>query len=212
MIKIFSYDGPLMRLLEKAFDLMLLHILFVICSIPIITIGASTTALISVSMKSIRGEEGYIFRTFFKEFKNNFKQSSCIWFIFVLIISWCLAFIIFSFNVGSESAKILELIEAAVLFIIIGAFKYVFAVQARFENDLFSTIKNSFFLSLRHFPTTFILIAMTVMPPVFTVYLTGISTVSACLIFIWLFFGTSLIAHADAYFLVKVFSIYEQEV
>lgn len=59
-MKIFAFDGPVYRGLEKLFNVMLLHILWVICSIPLITIGASTTALFAVMLKLVKGEEGYI--------------------------------------------------------------------------------------------------------------------------------------------------------
>ena len=74
-------DNVITRALSKICDMICLNVLWVICSIPIVTIGASTTALYTVMLKMVRNEEGYIFRGFFKAFKENFKQSTIIWLI-----------------------------------------------------------------------------------------------------------------------------------
>ena len=48
-MKFFNYDSPIMQFLTRLTDLFILNFLFLICSIPIITIGASATALYSVT-------------------------------------------------------------------------------------------------------------------------------------------------------------------
>ena len=54
MGKIFNYDSKFFAGMTKVSDTIIINILFVICSIPIVTIGASITALYSVSMKITR--------------------------------------------------------------------------------------------------------------------------------------------------------------
>ena len=70
-------DNPLMRFLSKVADVLTLNLLFLVCSIPIFTIGASTTALYYCFFKMKDNEEGYLFKKFFKSFKENFRQLSC---------------------------------------------------------------------------------------------------------------------------------------
>ena len=62
-----------MQILNKVADLMILNILTVFCCIPIITAGASMTAMHYVALKMARNEECYIARDFFKSFKLNFR-------------------------------------------------------------------------------------------------------------------------------------------
>ena len=57
-------DNIIVRILTKIFDLILLNILFIVCSLPVITIGASITALYTVLLKMTENEEGYILRGF----------------------------------------------------------------------------------------------------------------------------------------------------
>ena len=65
----------IIRILIRIFDLIVLNILWLVCSVPIVTIGASTTALYSVMLKVVAGEEGYIMKGFFKAFQVSFRQS-----------------------------------------------------------------------------------------------------------------------------------------
>ena len=68
MGRLFSLDSPLFSFLSKVADLILLNILVIICCIPVITVGASMTALHYVVLKMVRDEESYIVRSFFKSF------------------------------------------------------------------------------------------------------------------------------------------------
>ena len=74
-------DSPVMRFLSRLCDLIILNLLCIVCCIPIITAGASITALFSVTLKMVKGEESYIAKGFFKGFKDNFKQATIIWLI-----------------------------------------------------------------------------------------------------------------------------------
>lgn len=72
-------DSSIMVFLSRVFDLIILNILFLVCSIPVITIGASFTALYSVTLKMVRNKESYIVRGFLQAFTKNFLQSTCLW-------------------------------------------------------------------------------------------------------------------------------------
>ena len=57
MSSFFSMDSPVMRFLSRVCDLIILNLLAIVCSIPIVTIGASITAMFSVTLKMVKGEE-----------------------------------------------------------------------------------------------------------------------------------------------------------
>ena len=90
MSKLFRMDSPLMRFLTKIADLMVLNILFCVTSIPLITIGASWTALYSVTLKMVRDEEGSVSRSYFRSFRQNFRQATLLW-LGVLVVLALLA-------------------------------------------------------------------------------------------------------------------------
>ena len=76
MGRLLGLDSPPMKIMGKFADLICLNFLALFCCIPIITIGASMTALHYVALKIVRDEEAYITRSFFKSFKENFKQAT----------------------------------------------------------------------------------------------------------------------------------------
>ena len=86
MGRFFNLDSPVMVALTKMADLIIVNLLAFFCCLPIITVGASMTALHYVVLKVVRDEECYIVKSFFKSFKENFKQATVIWLIEVLLI------------------------------------------------------------------------------------------------------------------------------
>ena len=86
MKKFFSDSNPLIRGLTKLADLMWLNALFIVTSLPIITIGASTAALYYETMRIVAGEESYITKDYFRAFKENFKKATIIWLISALLL------------------------------------------------------------------------------------------------------------------------------
>ena len=85
MRALFDMDNAFFRGMSKVADLCILNVVFLICCIPVFTIGAATTALAYVTLKMKDGEEGYILKSFFRSFRQNFKQSTVIWLLMVLI-------------------------------------------------------------------------------------------------------------------------------
>ena len=85
MGRIFDMNNTFFRFMSKVADLCILNIICVICCIPVITAGASITAMYYVTLKMVRNEDAYIVRSFFKSFKQNFKQATIINLIMLLI-------------------------------------------------------------------------------------------------------------------------------
>ena len=81
MNRIFSYDSKFSRVVIKLCYACFLNLLWMLCSIPIITIGASTTALWYAGLKIIREQEYNAAGLFFRSFKQNFKQATVLWLI-----------------------------------------------------------------------------------------------------------------------------------
>jgi len=79
----FQLEGPIGRNLARIVDVLLLNLIFILFSLPVVTIGASLTALYTVSFKMARGEDPSVWRNFTKAFKKNLKQSSLVWFLLI---------------------------------------------------------------------------------------------------------------------------------
>lgn len=162
---IFNYDGPLVGFLERVGDIVFLNLIFLICCIPVFTIGAAITALSAITQKMVRKEEGYIIRGFFKAFKENFRQATLIW----LIILFAGIILLTDFYVLSrQGGSALFLAVLCLVFVagIIALFEFVFVfpLLARFDNTIRNTMKNALLLSVRYLPWTVLLTVIMLAP------------------------------------------------
>ena len=88
MGNLFNIDGKVYRFLETLANIMGVSLLWVLYSIPIFTIGASTTALYLTVHKVIRHNEGRVWQLFWGTFKSNFKQATVLWLFLLLVCAF----------------------------------------------------------------------------------------------------------------------------
>ena len=170
MKSLFDINSPLMQGLSKVADIIILNILFMICCVPIFTIGAALTALHTVTMKLVRDEEGGIVKEFFRAFASNFRQATVIHLFFLLIAGLVfvdLWFVLYSVESHGAMSYILFGVAAMLGVFSILMLMYVYPLLAKFENSIKRTLQLAFILSIRHLPTTILLVAITAIPIVF---------------------------------------------
>ena len=202
-------DSPLMLFLGKIADLMILNIIFVISCIPIITIGPALTALHYVTLKMSDNSDSHIVRSFFKSFRQNFRQALIIWLI-MLLFAWILWFDIS--NVWGSAGTINMLVQFFSIVALIGHIMellYVFPVLARFNNTVAGTFRSAFGLALSAFTRTFSMFMLIFACAALTFY--TVDTFKYCS-FLWLTLGFSSVAYANSFLLKKTFARYTQEV
>lgn len=194
-----------MQALGKMADLMWLNVLTLICCIPIITAGASLTAMNYMALKIVRDEECYITKGFFKSFKDNFKQATIIWLILLVVIVVLIGdFYVMSFA-EFEFGNIMRVAITLVAVFVVFEALYVFPVLAKFENTIWLTIKNSFLLSIMQFPKTILMIILYLLP----VVLLLVAYQVVPLVFL---FGLSAPAWASAHLYNKIFKRLEDRI
>lgn len=199
-------DNGVTRFLGKVADFMILNILWIVCSIPIITIGASTTAMYSVMLKLVKNEEGYIAKGFLKAFKDNLKQSTLIWLLYlifgiVIAVDFRLLGIM---NPSIRTVIQVFLIFMSILLISMGI--YGFALQARYENTVKNTLKNALILTVAKMPYTLLMLVITVAPVILT-FLTVRTLLFGSLL--WMLLGVAVVVWLNSMILRKVFLIFE---
>lgn len=165
---IFNLESPLMQALSKLADLMWLNILTMICCIPIVTAGASFTAMNYMALKIARNEECYITRGFFKSFKENFKQATVIWLLLLLVVLVLIGDFIIVRDSGIEFPLAIRIIILIVGILVLFTAMFVFPTLARFSNTIRRTIKNAFLMSILQFPKTILMIILYLIPPLVT--------------------------------------------
>lgn len=205
MGRFFDLESPIMRALNRVADLMILNLLMIVCCIPVITIGASVTAMHYVILKMVRGEEGYLVKGFFKSFKTNFKQATLIWLIMLFIIVVYVGdALIFSFS-GITFPKPLVIAVVAVGIIIYLIAMYVFPLLARFDNTIRNTIRNAALIAVSNLPKTILMAVFYALPLVISYFSTY------ALLFVFLF-GISAPAYGAAWLYSNIFKKFEPEV
>ena len=158
----FSPENKFMSMLNSAVDFILLNLLAIVCSIPVVTIGAAATAKYYVAMKIMRGEAPAIAKSFFKSFKENFRQSLGLEVIAALLLAvmagdW---YVVFYMDMGNLQTPVFVI---AVLFTVIAAFIYVylFPLLARFRFTNREIVKYAFMIAVTNFGNTLLLVLYT---------------------------------------------------
>ena len=199
-----NINSPFFQFMNTLAEYILLNFLWLICCIPIVTVGASTTALYYVTMQTAREEHSYIARSFFRSFKENFKQSTIIWLIMFLIGAILTFNVSFWFTMKSTIGNILGALISVALLLYIFTLFYVFPLLARFNNTVKQTMKNAMFISLQNLKQTLIITVVNILI-VLVLYLLPISAV------FFVLFGFAFFAYLNSFQFVKVFKCYEND-
>lgn len=153
----FSYESKFSQMMIKLSYSCWLNLLWLICSIPVFTLGAATTALYDVSLKIVRDEETSITRQFFRSFRRNFRQATVLWLI-LLAVGLLLAvdgWILYHLRAASTGAMaviwtllLALIIVAAIIYVIV--LMYVFPLVASVSNTNWAMLKNSFLIGIHY--------------------------------------------------------------
>ncbi len=200
-MRFFSYDNAVWRFVLRIGQVWWLNILWLVTSLPLITIGASTTALIYSCLK-LRKEDGYPTANFFHSWKENFVQSTVIWVLYAAAGALLLWGLIFYNQTDTSELKLLWAVGIAILIPWGLSLLYVFAVQCRFVNTVKNTIHYSLILSVKHFKYTFQMVIMTAV--LIYVNVTTILWVN----FLTLILGVGLVTYLFSLYYEKVFEHY----
>ncbi|MFR6119803.1 YesL family protein [[Clostridium] scindens] len=198
-------DNMIIRVLTRIFDFILLNILWVVCSIPIVTMGASTAALYSVMLKITKNQDGYIIKDYFKAFCENFRQGTIVWMILALLGSLIGA----DMAIVSRTSGIVAS-AAIVLFCITGFFcfvevLFVFPLIAVFRNSTGNMMKNAILIPVSRLPYALPVLLLTGMCLILT-FLNQTSILAGAAI--WSVIGVSVLTYANSFFIRKVLEPY----
>ena len=167
-MKFFSYDSKFSQLLLKLCYSCYLNLLWFVCSLPIFTIGASTTALYYASLKLIRGEEGSsVAGMFFRSFRENFRQATVLWLILLAagLFLGADGYILYHLRAGSSGTMavvwtllLAVLIAGAVIYVIV--LLYTFPLVASVSNTTLAMLKNAFLIGTHYLFATILVFAV----------------------------------------------------
>lgn len=208
MNDIFQIDSPLMRGLSRITDLMALNVLWLLCCLPLITAGASTSAMYSVLFRQQLGLEDAVIRPFFRAFRENLKQGIILWLPGLIGIALLVFDGLFLYSMVTNFLHPLWLVFYVVAFLILSYCSFFPAVIARYH------------CQTRHvFGTCISLCCLNPIAAISVVVLNLV--VPLCVLFLpefvyktlplWLFFGSVLPAFLNSVTFLRVFSKYADE-
>ena len=160
MKKFFDMNNPLMRFLTLLVDLVIVNLMTLVFMIPIVTAGASLTAMNYVLFHLCRKDDTYVMRMFIKSFKENFKQGIPEGLLLLLMV---VVTTVDLWAMHASDSKMLTffmiLISIIAAFLIV-VFVYLFALQSRYENTVKETILNAFKLAIGNLPRTIVMMVL----------------------------------------------------
>lgn len=163
MGSIFNYDGPIWGSLGKLADLVVLNLLTLLFCIPLVTIGASLTAAHYVALKIRRGE-GYVWKNFWKSFKENLKQSTALWLLYVVAIGGSIFAYLMAMNMGGMTGAIISAVVFIVAVFVVMTSVWALPMQSKFINPISATIKNAFLFAFKYLFRTMLMLVINVLP------------------------------------------------
>ena len=191
-------DNPFFEFMGNIGDWILLNLLFILTSIPIVTIGMSLTSLYRIVLRRVRGENNYVCREYFKACREEWKKSTVLWILFLaaaLLLQFDLTYV-------KHMWKWLTIALWVLVVLVSFIFSYAFPLQARFENSIKNTLINALVLSVKYLPYTICIVVLNAIP-VFCLA-SGIFATRMAMP-VYFFFGFALTARINCIFFSKIF-------
>lgn len=203
MGKMFNLDSPLMRMLSRLGDLIILNLLALVCALPVITLGASAAGLYTAMQKLVK-DEGRPVRDFFHGFRQNFKQATALWLILAASGALLVLGLLFYANMEGTLGRILFFVVVFLAILWSLASCWVFPLQARFYNTIGSTLRNALLCSVAYLWRSLVMAVLQFLP----LFLALVSPYVFLLIgVIWILIWFSLAAYLQMRLLKKPYAV-----
>lgn len=155
-----NLDSPILNVLSRAWDVLFTSVLFVLSCLPIVTIGAASTAMHTTIMAICNDSCSGVTAKYFGTFKTEFKQSTKIWLgylvVLAVLVADIVACIIYPKNDGFLSVIEGITVFSAIFFILM--FTYTFAIIARYVVTWKQALRNALYLITKYPPTAILVL------------------------------------------------------
>lgn len=202
MGRLFAPNSPVMRFLSNMADLIALNLVWLICCVPVITIGPSCAAMCYVVRRISDGEAPAILQTFFRAFRENFKQGVALFLILLIPLCMAASYLLMAASGGLEHILLLKYLCCLAVAIICVVCSYVYPLLAHFDNTVINTLKNAFLLPLGNPFLALVVTALNLLPVLGLLVNSGLMLRIG---FFWLVIGCSLTALVNEKMLGRFF-------
>lgn len=163
--RVFNDENLFFRIMGVAADLIALNVYTLVTSIPLVTMGASLTAMGSVMLKMLNGEPYRLTRTYFAEWKRNFKRATGVWLI-ALVIYLIAGVDVWAMSSGMLADPVVRIPSLAGLFAIgilaTAVIFYALLLIPRSNQAFSNLLISAGTLALAHLPRTLLILVILV--------------------------------------------------
>lgn len=159
-----NLDGPILRTLTLIFDVTVTTFLFLLCCLPVVTIGAASAAMYA-TMIALAGDRcTSVVRYYCDAFRSNFKQATMLLFPVLLIGAVVAIDIVVCWGFEMESSIILAVMQGLTVFctcLYTAMSIYIFAGIAVYRVTWKQAMMNALYWCFRKLPATIGLVLLT---------------------------------------------------
>ncbi|MCD8353195.1 MAG: YesL family protein [Clostridiales bacterium] len=201
-MKFLQQDNSIVRLLNRMIDLIFLNVIWVVCSLPIVTLGATTTALYDVTLRMAFREDTGLYRAFFRAFRKNLKKGTLLFLLTagvgaVLVLDFLAAS---SWDIGFRF--VFQVVILSVGYFYLAAVSHAFPALAYFGGGVWESIRHGFLLAMKNSIFTIFIMLLDVLPILIFLFS---PTYAPQALFVLLIIGFSLVAYLNSLHLARLF-------
>ncbi len=205
-MNLLSYNSPVMRFLERVFDILVLNLMTLVLCIPIVTAGAAMTALYK-TLFDIRQQKGRTVIGYWQTFRAEFRPALPLGLLSIVAILAYGGYLYLLYPQLAAERAWAWITVAAIGALFFFPMTFLFPLFAKFQNTVKKTIVNAFYMSIRHFPVTLL---MLVMQAAWVFFMFLFPYQAQTILLAWFFFGISLPAYLCSGLFLKVFAHYAE--
>lgn len=210
-MRIFDLDGPLFTAMSTLTNIVIVNVLFCICCLPIVTIGAASTALHECMQALLeeKNEKGLV-RRFFRSFSKKFGRSTIIWLICLIFIGVLYLYQMAINTMTGNMGQSYQIVFFILCFFFLVGFQYFFPLQARYDKSVGFTLKYSWIVGVLALPWTLLSIVVTGILVYVSFFMNPANW--GMMIYLWLVAGFGIVAYINEIFFIKAFhKVWPQE-
>ena len=141
---LFDPENSFWEFMTNMTHVLIVGLIWIMCCVPIITIGASTTALYDYTLEVASDKDGYVVKSFFKSFVNNFIKSTVLWVLMSMVMAFLMIDAYICLNMGTALGNLLFFAIVGIGILCLITCLYIFPVLAFFRTSIKKTIQTAF--------------------------------------------------------------------
>ena len=153
----FNPESPFFRFTGRVLDIVVLSVLWLVCSLPIVTIGPASAALYYSCAKCLRHQESGPYRNFLSAFRQNLKTgigATVVFLLLAVLLDAGYLFLVMAAGTGGSVWGVVRIMYLVLLVIPVSMVSCAFPLLSRFTYTVGGLLSNSLRLTFRHLPRT----------------------------------------------------------